>query len=336
MLKKLSILLAVCMLAMSLAACGSSSSKSSSSKKDDGSYSMTYVVSVDDEYLNYLYHAAVEAADEMGVNMDIRYAGQDSNKVIDCIEQAKAENKDAVIVNLASSADAKACIEAAGDMKIVFINRVPYDEDLPLLKDNAAAVASDEHDSGGFQGDFLVDYFAKKGQKDVKYVLLEGTPNLVHTQLRSEIPVQKMKDAGISLTEVKTIMADYNRAKAASAMEEFLQENKDFDLVLSNNDAMAMGAIQAMKELGINPADYTIVGIDGLTDALNAITKGEMTMTVFQSYAGQAKASVQAAVNMISGKALTDGIDCTVDPGCDSLIYIPFEPITAENVGDYK
>lgn len=333
--KKISLLLAVCMLVVTLTACGSSSSSSSSSKPSgDGTYKMTYVVSVDDEYLNYLYHAAAEAAGQLGVDMDIRYAGSDTNKMIDCIGTAKADGKDAVIVNLVSSEDAEACIEAAGDMKIVFINRIPYD--LTLMGDNVAAVASDEHLSGGAQGDFLVDYFAKKGQKDVKYVLLEGTPNLVHTELRSEIPVQKMTDAGIKLTEVATIMADYNRSNAAGQMEELLGKNKDFDLVLSNNDAMAMGAIQAMKELDIDPADYTIVGIDGLTDALNAITKGEMTMTVFQSYEGQALGSVKAAINMLDGKSLTDGTDYAVSDECDRLIYVPFEPITADNVADYK
>lgn len=337
MLKKIAILLASCMLVVSLAACGNSGSSSSSSPaKDsgDGTYKMTYVVSVDDEYLNLLYHATADAAAELGIDLDLRYAGQDSNKVINAIEQAKAEGKDAVIVNLVSSADAEACIEAAGDMKIVFINRIPYD--LTLLGDNAAAIASDEHFSGGFQGDFLVDYYAKKGQKDVKYVLLQGTPDLVHTVLRSEVPVQKMQDAGINLTEVATIMADYNRSNAASQMEDFLKENKDFDLVLSNNDAMAMGAIQAMKELDINPADYTIVGIDGLSDALNAVEKGEMTMTVHQSYEGQAKGALLAAVNMLEGKDLIDGTDCTVSEESDRLIYVPFEPISADNVGDYK
>lgn len=325
------------MLVVSLAACGSSgSSASSSSAKDsgDGTYKMTYVVSVDDEYLNLLYHATAEAASDMGINLDLRYAGQDSNKVIDCIEQAKAEGKDAVIVNLVSSADAEACIEAAGDMKIVFINRIPYD--LTLLGDNAAGVASDENFSGGFQGDFLVDYYAKKGQKDVKYVLLQGTPDLVHTVLRSEVPVKKMQDAGINLTEVATIMADYNRSNAAAAMEELLKKNKDFDLVLSNNDAMAMGAIQAMKELGIKPSDYTIVGIDGLSDALSAVEKGEMTMTVHQSYKGQADGALRAAVNMLEGKDLVDGTEYTVSDECDRLIYVPFEPISADNVGDYK
>lgn len=340
MIKKVSLLLAVCTAALSLAACGSGSSSSpssSSTASGEKTYNMTYVVSVDDEFTNHLYHAAIDAADEMGVSLNLRYAGQDSNKIITCIAQAKAEGKDAVIVHPASSEDAEACIEAAGDMKVVFINRTPYDKS--LLGENAACVASDEHDSGGFQGDFLVDHYTKKGQKDVRYVLLEGTPNLEHTDLRSQIPVQKMQDAGIHLTEAATIMADYNRSIAMSSMMDFFEKdskNRDFDLVIANNDAMAMGAIQAMKEEGINPADYVIVGIDGLEDALNAIEKGEMSMTVHQSYVGQAQGAIQAAKNMLDGKALTDGIKCTTDTESDHLLYVPFEPITPANVADYK
>ena len=336
MFKKISLLLTMCLLTVSLAACGSSTSSSSQGAESsgDGTYKMTYVVSIDDVFLNNLYHDTVNAAADLGVDMSIRYAGSDANRVIDCIKQAEAEGKDAVIVNLVSSADAQACIEAAGDMKIVFINRIP--EDVSLLGDNAAAVASDEHDSGGMQGDFLVDYFAGKGQTDVKYVMLQGTPDLVHTVLRSEIPIQKLKDAGINLTEVSTIMADYNRSAAASAMTDLLAETTDFDVVISNNDAMAMGAIQAMNEAGLEPSDYAIVGIDGLSDALNAIDKGDMLMSVYQSSKGQGDGAVRAAINMLEGKDLTDGTDYTVSAENDRVIYIPFELITADNTGDYR
>jgi len=99
MLKKIAILLAACMLVVSLAACGNSGSSSSSSPaKDsgDGTYKMTYVVSVDDEYLNLLYHATADAAVDLGINLDLRYAGQDSNKVINAIEQAKAQGRGAI------------------------------------------------------------------------------------------------------------------------------------------------------------------------------------------------------------------------------------------------
>ena len=339
MLKKIAILLAACVLAMSLAACGSSgsssgSSSSSSGGSDDGTYKMTYIVSIDDEFLNLLYHTVATTADEMGIDLDLRYAGTDANKVIDCIRQADAEGKDAVIVNLVSSADADACIEAAGDMKIVFINRVPYD--LTVMGDNAAAVVSDDNTSGGYMGDFLVSSCNAKGQKDARYVMLQGTPDLVHTILRSEIPMQKLQDAGIKTTEVATIMADYDRSTAASAMTDLLKQTKDFDLLISNNDAMALGAIQSIKDAGLDPADYTIVGVDGLSDALAAIEKGEMSMTVYQSAKGQAVGSLRAAVNMLEGNDLLEGMDYTLSEESDRLIYIPYEPITADNVADYK
>ena len=56
------------------------------------------------------------------------------------------------------------------------------------------AVASDEHTSGRYQGEFLADYFKEKGQTDVNYVLLRGTGGLVHTELRSEGVIAAMEE----------------------------------------------------------------------------------------------------------------------------------------------
>lgn len=218
-------------MALSLAACGGSSSSSSSSAsgKPTGSdgYDITYIVTDDSGYLNNLWHDAVETADALDVNLDVRYAGEDSNKVLDCIAQAKAAGKDAVILNIVNSEDAEGCLEAAG-------------------------------------------------------------------------------------------------------------RNLKFDCIISNNDEMAIGAVTAMKDHGLDPADYTIVGIDGLPDALAAIEKGEMKMSVYQNSKGQADGAIRAAKNMIDGKEITDGTDYSVSEESQYLIYVPFEEITAANVKDYK
>ena len=336
MLKKLSIALIMSALVLSLVACGgSSSSKSSSKPSGSDGYDMTYIVTDDSGYLNNLWHDAVEAAGAAGVNLDVRYAGEDSNKVTDCIAQAKAAGKDAVILNIVNSEDAAGCLEAAGDMKVVFINRIPAD--LSVLNANAAAVASDEHDSGTFQGEFLVDAF--QGKSEVRYILLQGTPGLLHTDLRSDIPLEMLEAAGIKMTPiVDTLMGDYKRSTAQNLMNDLLDQNKDtkFDCIISNNDEMACGAITAMKDHGLDPTQYTIVGIDGLPDALAAIEKGEMKMSVYQSSKAQADGAIRAAKNMIDGKAITDGTDYTVSEESQYLIYVPFEKITADNVNDYK
>ena len=84
-------------------------------------------------------------------------------------------------------------------MQIVFVNRVP--QDTSVLGGNAAAVVSDENQSGGYQGQFLADYFNAKGQTDVRYIMLQGTLGLVHTEQRSASVIQAMKDGGLNPIE---------------------------------------------------------------------------------------------------------------------------------------
>ena len=74
------------------------------------------------------------------------------------------------------------------------------------------------------------------------------------------------------------------------------------DTIISNNDDMALGAIEALKQAGVDTSKMKIVGIDGTQIGLQAILDGDMTATVFQSTSGQAAASLQAAVSSIRAR----------------------------------
>ena len=327
-----------------LAGCGGSSSGSSGSaapaadasdKGSENKYEMAYVLSTRDEFLGLLEGEVLAAAEEKGVGMESLYAGEDSSKLIDCVAAARNSGKDAVLINLNAAEDAQACIEAAGDMKVVFINRVPAD--YGVLGDSAAAVASDENTSGAYQGEYLAKYFADKGQTEVSYVLLRGTEGLVHTNLRTDKALEAMEAAGIKLTEAACVHANYNRVTARDAFAaDVIGKEIKYDCIISNNDAMALGAIAALNEAGVDPKAVPIVGIDATQDAQDAIKSGEMAMTVFQSAPGQAKSSVQAAINMLEGKDLAEGTECEVASDSPYVLYFPFEPITADNVDSLK
>ena len=330
--RKLAALCLAALCLLSLAACGGSGAQGASS---DGVTHMAYVVSVRDEYLSKLEEAVIEAAANHNVAMEILHAGEDSVKVRDCIEAAKSHGNDAVIVNMVASEDAASCIEAAGDMKVVFINRVPVD--YSVFGANVAAVASDERLSGFYQGQFLGEYFNELGKSDVSYILLHGTGGLVHTELRTQGALQEMENAGLNLTAAAVLEAGYDRYAARDAMAELLNEEAvpEFDCIVSNNDAMALGAIMAMKDAGIDPNSVPIVGIDATADALQAIAYGEMAMSVHQSAEMQADGSVMAAVNMLAGKPLTDGTDYEISDESDYVVYVPFEPVTRDNLSDF-
>lgn len=300
--------------------------------EDDGTYHMAYVSTVRDEYLGLLEQEVVNAANEQGVDMEVLFAENDAMKMIDCVEAAKNAGKDAVLINLYASEEAQACIDAAGDdMKVIFVNREP--DSFDVLNENVVFVGSDEHTSGRFQGEYLAEYFKEQGKTDVSYVLLRGTEGLVHTDLRSDGAIQAMKDAGLNVTEAAVVEGDYDRNTAKNQMDVVLP-GLECDCIIANNDAMALGAILAMKDAGIDPASIPVVGIDATEDGKEAIRNGEMAMTVFQSAKGQAVSSVQAAINVLEGKALEEGTDCVKAESSPYVIFYPFIPVTAENVNE--
>ena len=143
-MKKFRRVLATGMIAMMcLTACGSSASGSgsaanapagsASTAKGSSAYDICYVSTVEDEWLSELLKDMSVSAENNDVALEVKHAGNDSSKVIQCIEQAKAEGKEATIVNVAYSSDVTACVEAAGDMNLVFVNRLPEPDDYNLL-----------------------------------------------------------------------------------------------------------------------------------------------------------------------------------------------------------
>ena len=327
------------MMVSMLAGCGSTGGETTTpeggetAESGDG-YSMTLIMSLRDEFLSTLEAGAQAAAEEAGVTLATQDAQNDTGKMLQFIESARNAGDDAVLINLVDAATAQQCIEAAGDMKVVFVNRVPEDTSV-LGSSKSAAVVSNGSQSGGYQGEFLGNYFKEKGQTDVRYLMLQGTLGLVHTEQRSASVIQAMKDGGLNPIEAAApLVAEYDRATAMDMISPLLTTT-EFDCIIANNDAMALGAVEAMTAQGLDPKSIPIVGIDATVDGIQAIKDGTLAMTVFQDANGQGYGAVQAAVNLIEGNAINDGTDYETDE-TGNIVWVPFEPVTAENVADYE
>ena len=335
----LAALMTSAMMVSMLAGCGSTSGETTTpeggetAESGDG-YSMTLIMSLRDEFLSTLEAGAQAAAEEAGVTLATQDAQNDTGKMLQFIESARNAGDAAVLINLVDAATAQQCIEAAGDMKVVFVNRVPEDTSV-LESGKSAAVVSNENQSGGYQGEFLANYFKEKGQTDVRYLMLQGTLGLVHTEQRSASVIQAMKDGGLNPIEAAApLVAEYDRATAMDMISPLLTTT-EFDCIIANNDAMALGAVEAMTAQGLDPKSIPIVGIDATVDGIQAIKDGTLAMTVFQDANGQGYGAVQAAVNLIEGNAINDGTDYETDE-TGNIVWVPFEPVTAENVADYE
>lgn len=293
---------------------------------------ITMILALRDEFLSTLEAGALAAAEEMGINLTTQDAQSDTSKLLQFIETAKNAGQEAIIVNMVDPETAPQVIEAAGDMKVVFVNRPPVDTS--VLNENAVYVGSDEMQSGKYQGEWLAEHFKAEGKTDIKYILLNGTIGNVSTTNRTESCLQALKDNGINATEATApLAADFDRATAQDMISPLLTTT-EYDCIISNNDAMALGAIEALTAQGIDPTTVPIVGVDATVDGRQAIKDGTLSMSVFQDADGQGRGALMAAANLVSGAALNEGTDYELDEAGYTM-WVPFEPVTPDNVADY-
>lgn len=332
--KIVSLLLAGILTVTLLVGCGNSEPAPSDEGSSGEKQKLTLIMSQRDEWLGTLEAAANQAAEDLGYSLNSLDSQSDVSKQIQFVETARNNGEKAIIVNLVDPNVAKDIVEAAGDMKVVFVNRPPADTS--ILNENVIYVGSDEMTSGKFQGEWLAEHFKAAGKTEIKYILLNGILGQVSTTNRTKSVLQALKDNGITAVEASAPLAcDYDRAKAMNQIGPLLSTGTKFDCIISNNDAMALGAIEAIEQQDMDPSATPIVGIDATADACAAVQSGKLAMSVFQDPKGQGTGAILAAINLIEGNPINEGIDYQLDTAIPYIVWVPFEPVTPENVADY-
>jgi inositol transport system substrate-binding protein len=106
-------------------------------------------------------------------------------------------------------------------------------------------------------------------------------------------------------------------------MTNWISSGVKFDAVVSNNDEMAIGAIQALKAAGVDMKKVIVGGVDATQDALAAMKAGDLDVTVFQNAAAQGSGSVDTALKLAKGEKV------------ETLVWVPFELVTPDNMDKY-
>jgi simple sugar transport system substrate-binding protein len=139
---------------------------------------------------------------------------------------------------------------------------------------------------------FIGSDFVWEGEQVGKIVLedTDGTANIVELQgtpgadptIEREAGFEKVVNANPGLKIILSQTGDFNRTKGKEVMEAFLKaEGKNIDVVYAHNDDMAIGAIQAIKEYGLNPGtDILVYSIDGVRDGFQAMVEGDLNALV--------------------------------------------------------
>lgn len=275
-----------------------------------------------DQFLSTLETSIIQAATAQGdVDVVAFDAENDTQKQLSQVGSFVSQGASAIIVNLVSADSTAEILAAAGDIPVVFVNRLP-DTGLLEASDRAAYVGSDEREAGTLQAEFLTEYFKDQGKDELNYVLLMGILAAPNTIARTDSVKDGLEANGFKLNKQFEDTADYDRAKAMEKMQQFLGTNKSFDVVIANNDEMALGAVEALKAAKIT--DVPVVGIDATANAIAAIASGDMACSIFQDAKGQGEGAFDYAFKLANGEAV------------ESYGWIPFRIVSSENVADFR
>ena len=237
---------------------------------------------------------------------------------------------DIICVNLVDRTAPGKIIDMAKkkNVPIIFFNRELVEEDLERW-DKLYYVGADAKESGVLQGELAAAYLKAHPEADrnqdgvIQYVVLEGEAGHQDAILRTEYAASTLKERGIALEKLGYALANWNRSQAQTQVQQLLQSyGAQIELILANNDDMALGALDAYRASNIPLPP--IFGIDGTEPGLAAVRDKSLTGTVKNNGIGQAEAMLSLALSLAAGEKSA----YTLDRG--KYIRIPYEAVSAD------
>ena len=332
-MKKILALILALVMVLGLAACGGSSKPASndapaaSTQTETKAEAKTYKVGVaiyqfDDNFMTLYrnelqdYFKSLET-DTVKYDVTIVDGKGDMSEQNNQIDNFITQGMDAIILNLVQTSSADAAIDKIVDAGIpcILINREPLgdngDESYEGILNNANVcyVGADARQSGTFQGEIIRDLPNKgdlNGDGKVSYIMIEGDPENVDAQYRTEFSIKALKDAGIEVECLADQVGNWQQAKGQEICANALSQYGDqIEVVFCNNDGMALGAFAAITAAGRTVGkDIYLVGVDALPECVEMIKEGTMTGTVLNDHVGQSHTAVDVTVEALAGEAI--------------------------------
>ena len=291
------------------------------------------------EMMDAVELGAVELEDKYGitVTLDIQNAGGKQMTQNDQMDYFMEKNCDIVCINLVDRTDASTIIERAkkANIPVIFFNRELVEEDLERW-DRLYYVGADALESGIMQGEILLDKIKQdpetvdqNGDGVIQYVMLEGEAGHQDSIVRTMYSIDTVTNAGYAVEKLADEIANWNRDQAKTKMAQWQQDyGSRIEVIFSNNDDMALGAIDALKEAGYfekgGKTPPVVLGIDGTKEAILAVENGEMLGTVLNDSKGQAMGMLELSYSLVSGETLDP--EFTLING--RYIRLPYREIT--------
>lgn len=244
----------------------------------------------------------------------------------------------ALAINLVDPAAAPTIIGKAkpDNIPVVFFNKDPGAKAIGSYE-QAYYVGTDPKESGIIQGNLIAKQWKATPEFDlnkdgkIQFVLLKGEPGHPDAEARTKYVIDELNKQGIQTEQLFIDTGMWDAAMAKDKMDAWLSSSKanNIEVIISNNDGMALGALEATKAHG---KKLPIFGVDALPEALQLIKKGELAGTVLNDGVNQGKAVVQLANNLAQGKAANEGTKWELK---DRVVRIPYVGVDKDNLAEF-
>ena len=244
----------------------------------------------------------------------------------------------ALAINLVDPAAAPTIIGKAkpDNIPVVFFNKDPGAKAIGSYE-HAYYVGTDPKESGLIQGDLIAKQWKANPALDlnkdgkIQYVLLKGEPGHPDAEARTKYVVEQLNAKGIPTEQLFIDTGMWDAAMAKDKVDAWLSSSKanEIEVIISNNDGMAMGALEAARAHG---KQLPIFGVDALPEVLQLIKKGEIAGTVLNDGVNQGKAVVNLANNLSHGKPATEGTKWELK---DRVVRIPYVGVDKDNLSEF-
>ncbi|WP_026959906.1 galactose/glucose ABC transporter substrate-binding protein MglB [Aliagarivorans taiwanensis] len=294
------------------------------------------VYKYDDNFMSVVRQAIEStAASDSDTRIMMNDSQNNQSMQNDQIDVMLARGVDALAINLVDPAAAPVVINKAkmDDVPIVFYNKEPSAEALASY-DKAYYVGTDSKESGIIQGQLIAKHWQANpswdlnGDGKIQFVLLKGEPGHPDAEARTSYVISTLNDMGYETEQLHLDTGMWDTAMAKDKMDAWISgpNGSKIEVVIANNDAMAMGAIESLRAAG---TDLPVFGVDALTEALALVKSGDMAGTVLNDAQNQAKATFELARNLANGKAAADGTEWKIE---EKIVRVPYVGVDASNV----
>src|SRR5215472_1208707 len=272
----------------------------------------------DDNFLTSVRASMKDRAEQLRVSVQFEDAENDIGRQLNQIQNFIAQHVDAIIVNPVDT-DATprmTQLAVAAGIPLVYVNRMPADKPLPA---GVSFVGSDETQSGTLE---MTEVCRLLGGRGDIVVLMGELTNQSARQRTRDVDEVIARPACRGIHVLDRQAANWKRTEAADLVTNWLSAGLRPAAVVANDDEMAIGAIQALKQARLLSSTI-VAGIDATPDALAEMKAGDLTLTVFQNAPAQGRGAIDTALKLVRGEAVS------------AFVWVPFELVTRDNLSSY-